>query len=51
MLFPVFAVPFYFYVDAELGHRLVRARLAEIEEQTNPLLLPPPHPGTFFLFP
>ena len=40
MLFPVFAVPFYFYVDAELGHRLVRARLAEIEEQTNPLLLP-----------
>ena len=40
MLFPVFAVPFYFYVDAELGHRLVRARLAEIEEQTNPLLPP-----------
>lgn len=42
MLFPIFAIPFYFFVDAELGHRLVRARLAEIEEQTNPLLHTPP---------
>ena len=32
MLFPVFAVPFYFFVDAEWGHRLARARLEEIVE-------------------
>ena len=32
MLFPVFAIPFYLFVDAELGHRFVRARLEEIEE-------------------
>ena len=34
MLFPVFAVPFYFYVDADWGHRLVRARLEEIGQDT-----------------
>lgn len=38
MLFPVFAIPFYFYVDAELGHRLVRARLEEIRTETSALL-------------
>ena len=29
LLFPVFAIPFYFYVDADWGHRLVRARLED----------------------
>ena len=38
MLFPVFAVPFYFFVDAEWGHRLARARLEEIGEETAGLL-------------
>ncbi len=38
MLFPVFAIPFYFYVDAEWGHRLVRARLEEIGQETSGLL-------------
>ena len=38
MLFPVFAVPFYFYVDADWGHRLVRARLEEIGQETAGLL-------------
>lgn len=38
MLFPVFAIPFYLFVDAELGHRFVRARLEEIEEESAPLL-------------
>ncbi len=38
MLFPVFAIPFYFYVDAELGHRLVRARLEDIQTETAALL-------------
>ena len=42
MLAPVFAIPFYLFVDAELGHRLVRARLAEIGERTGPLLRRPP---------
>lgn len=42
MLAPVFGIPFYFFVNAELGHRLVRARLAEISEQTAPLLPPQP---------
>ena len=40
MLAPVFAVPLYLFIDAELGHRLVRARLAEIEAQTGHLLPP-----------
>ena len=40
MLAPVFAIPFYLFVDMEWGHRLVRARLAEIEEQTAPFLPP-----------
>lgn len=43
MLAPVFAIPFYLFVDMEWGHRLVRARLAEIEEQTRPLLHPQPN--------
>lgn len=34
MLAPVFAVPFYFYVDKDLGHRLARRRLEEIGAQT-----------------
>ncbi|MDE7221609.1 MAG: cardiolipin synthase [Oscillospiraceae bacterium] len=38
MLFPVFAIPFYFYVEAEWGHRLVRARLEEIGRETAGLL-------------
>ena len=38
MLFPVFAIPFYFFVDAELGHRLSRARLEEIDRETAGLL-------------
>ena len=38
MLFPVFAIPFYFYVDADWGHRLVRARLEEIGQETAGLL-------------
>ena len=38
MLFPVFAVPFYFYVGADWGHRLVRARLEEIGQETAGLL-------------
>ena len=42
MLFPIFAIPFYFFVDAELGHRLARARCREIAEQTLPLLKPQP---------
>lgn len=39
MLFPVFAIPFYFYVDAEWGHRLARARLEEIGQETAGLLV------------
>ena len=42
MLFPVFATPFYFFVNAELGHRLVRARLEEIGRETAGLLSSPP---------
>ena len=34
MLVPVFAIPFYIYVDREIGHRLVRRRLEEIGQQT-----------------
>lgn len=55
MLAPVFAVPLYLFIDAELGHRLVRARLEEIGVQTSHLLPPrqedqdaleAEHPGT-----
>lgn len=42
MLAPVFAVPFYFFVNEELGHRLVRRRLEEIEGNTRGLLAPQP---------
>ena len=38
MLAPVFAIPFYLFVDKELGHRLVRARLEEINRETAGLL-------------
>ena len=38
MLVPVFAVPFYLFANAELGHRLIRARLAEIQRKTAGLL-------------
>ena len=38
MLFPVFAVPFYLFVNTEWGHRLSRARLAEIHQKTAGLL-------------
>lgn len=38
LLFPVFAIPFYFYVDADWGHRMVRARLEEIGQETAGLL-------------
>ena len=38
MLFPVFAIPFYFFVDTELGHRLARARSEEIGRETAGLL-------------
>ena len=34
MLAPVFAVPLYLFVDLELGHRLARARLAEVGSRT-----------------
>ena len=34
MLAPVFAVPFYFFVDKDLGHRLARRRLEEIGRRT-----------------
>lgn len=34
MVAPVFAVPFYFFVEAELGHRLARKRLREIGKET-----------------
>lgn len=40
MLAPVFAIPFYFFVEAEWGHRLARARLEEISEVTRPLMPP-----------
>ena len=38
MMAPVFAVPFYLFVDMELGHRLSRARLDEISRKTAELL-------------
>lgn len=43
MLVPVFAVPFYFYVETELGHRLARRRLEEIGKGTAQYA--PPRPG------
>lgn len=45
MLAPVFAIPFYFFVDTELGHRLARARLKEIQQETEGLL--PQQPEAF----
>jgi len=42
MLAPVFAVPFYFYVETDLGHRLSRRRLEEIAVQTAPYTPPKP---------
>jgi len=38
MLVPVFAVPFYLFVEMELGHRLTRARLEDINRKTSGLL-------------
>jgi len=38
MLVPVFAVPFYLFVEMELGHRLTRARLEDINRKTAGLL-------------
>lgn len=43
MLAPVFALPFYLYVNAELGHRLARRRLEEVTARTSSLA--PPRPG------
>ena len=34
MLVPVFAIPFYFYVDMDLGHHLVRRRLEQVQART-----------------
>lgn len=34
MVAPVFAVPFYFFVNGDLGHRLSRRRLEEVSAQT-----------------
>jgi cardiolipin synthase len=34
MLAPVFAIPFYFYVDMDLGHHLVRRRLEQVQART-----------------
>lgn len=42
MLVPVFAIPFYIYVDREIGHRLVRRRLEEIGQQTAGCIPPRP---------
>lgn len=36
MLAPVFAIPFYFYVDMDLGHHLVRRRLEQVQARTAP---------------
>lgn len=38
MLFPIFAVPFYLFVNMEWGHRLTRARLEEIGKKTTGFL-------------
>jgi len=34
MLAPVFATPFYFYVNMDIGHRLARERLADIHRRS-----------------
>lgn len=40
MIAPVFAVPLYVFIDTDLGHRLARHRLAEVQMQTCHLLPP-----------
>jgi len=40
MAVPVLAVPLYFFIEADLGHRLVRARFTEVQTQTCRLLPP-----------
>lgn len=42
MLVPVFAVPFYFFVNMEWGHRLARARLEDIQRMSAAYLRPDP---------
>ena len=37
MVMPVFAIPFYFFVNKDLGHRLVRRKVLHILEDTRPL--------------
>lgn len=44
MAAPVFAIPLYFFVDAELGHRMAHYRLETILEQTAKYA--PPQPET-----
>lgn len=34
LVVPVFAIPFYFFVEADIGHRLARRRLLDIERET-----------------
>lgn len=41
MAAPVFAIPLYFFVDAELGHRVAHHRLQIILEQTAPVRAAP----------
>ncbi len=42
MAAPVFAIPLYFFVDAELGHRMAHYRLETILEQTRKYAPPQP---------
>lgn len=42
MLAPVFAIPFYLFIELELGHRLARARLEEIYRDTAQYAQPGP---------
>ena len=42
MLVPVFAVPFYFFVNMEWGHRLARARLQDIRRMSEAYIRPDP---------
>ena len=42
MLAPVFAIPFYLFIELELGHRLARARLDEIYRDTAQYAPPSP---------
>ena len=42
MLAPVFAVPFYFFVSMEWGHRLARARLEDIQRMSAAYIRPDP---------